>query len=235
MPVNCEFSTPQKTIDYKRIIQELANKWYLYLAVLALCAALSLIYSSFIAVPQYYSTAKIYIMNKDSQDINTSELSVSSFLTKDYENLIVDRVVLEEVADKLDLPLSYGKLSQSVSVVNPTSTRFIEVTVKNEDAATAKKIVDKICEISQEKIVEYMGIDRVTIIRKGNLPTSPSSPNARANLQKSLMVGIVLAAILLLIRYLQDDKINDPEDVERFLNLTLLGYIPYNQGKSKTK
>ena len=222
-------------LNLKDLMYTVLTRWYILIVLLVICIFSAVIYSNFIATPMYDSTGKLYIMNKQSENIRSSDLSVSIYLTKDYEELIVDKAVLDEVSDELDNKYSYAQLRSAVTVVNPENTRFLEITVRTPSAVDSKKIVDSICEVSQEKIVELLGIDQVVIIRKGDIASAPSSPNTSGNIMKSILVAfIVFAGIVVLICFL-NDKINGPEDIEKYLDISVLGNIPYNQNKKKAK
>lgn len=222
-------------INIKDLAVFCLNKWPVFLIIISAFIISSLVYSYLIITPLYDSTGKIYIMNKSSDNISTSDLSVSSYLTRDYENLIADRAVLEEVAKRLDYKYSYGELKSAVSLNNPESTRFIEISVRTPSANDSKIIVDTVCEVSQEKIVELLGIDRVTIIRKGSVSRIPSLPNVSGNVFKSIVLALINYIILMLILYIFNDKINSSEDVEKYLGISVLGNIPCNKNKVRTK
>ena len=222
-------------INIKDLAVFYLNKWPVLLIIISAFIISSLVYSYLIITPLYDSTGKIYIMNKSSDNISTSDLSVSSYLTRDYENLIADRAVLEEVAKRLDYKYSYGELKSAVSLNNPESTRFIEISVRTPSANDSKIIVDTVCEVSQEKIVELLGIDRVTIIRKGSVSRKPSLPNVSGNVFKSIVLALINYIILMLILYIFNDKINSSEDVEKYLGISVLGNIPCNKNKARTK
>lgn len=234
MPEDNNSNGINNKLNIKDIMFTALNRWYLLCAVLAVCIVVTLFYSYFVVTPLYSSTGKIYLTNKDSEKISTSEIAVSSYLTKDYENLITDRVVLDEVSKKLGNKYSYAELKNAVSLVNPEDTRFLEITVTTPSANDSKKIVDTICTVAQEKIIELLGIDRVAIIRNGNTPQNPSSPNIRLNLIKAVAVGILLYAAVIIAIVMFNDKITTSEDVEKYLGISVLGNIPY-QNRSKAK
>lgn len=221
-------------LNIKDILLAALNRWYILFAILAVCAVVSLIYSYFVVTPLYSSTGKIYLTNKDNQKISTSEIAVSSYLTKDYENLITDRAVLDEVSNKLGNKYSYSELKKAVSIVNPEDTRFLEITVTTPSANDSKKIVDTICTVAQEKIIELLGIDRVAIIRDGNIPQNPTVPNVKVNLIKAVAVGILLYMAVIVAVVMFDDKITSSEDVNKYLGISVIGNIPY-QSRAKTK
>lgn len=221
-------------LNIKDIMLTALNRWYILCAVLAVCTVVTMIYSYFVVTPLYNSTGKLYLMNKDSDKISTGELAVSSYLTKDYENLITDRVVLDEVSDRLGNKYSYNELKNAVSLVNPEDTRFLEITVTTASPTDSKKIVDTVCTVAQEKIIELLGIDRVTIIRNGNISKTPCVPNVKFNLIKAFAVGILIYIAVVVVIVMLDDKITSPEDVDKYLGISVLGNIPY-QNKAKSK
>lgn len=211
------------------------GKWYILCIMLAACVIVSIIYSYLIVTPLYDSTGKLYVTNKNSQTINTGDLSVSLFLTNDYVNLIVDRAVLDEVSRDLDYKYSYSQLRSAIRVSNPEDTRFLEIIARTPSAEDSKKIVDSVCKVSQEKLVELLGIDRVVIIRGGSLSNTPSVPKVSKNIIGSIVIAVIMYSALICALYFLDDKINKPEDIEKILGMSVLGNIPYNQSKSKAK
>ena len=80
-----------------------------------------------------------------------------------------------------------------------------------------------------------MGFDRINIIRNGSLEKYPSSPSTVLNLIYAFIFGAIVSAIIVLTIYLTDNKISTKQDIEKYLNLSVLACIPYNQSKPKTK
>lgn len=213
-------------------LRELFRKKVVISIIIALSLLFSIIYSLFFITPLYTSCAKIYVFNNSSTQISTSDISISSYLAKDYSELIVDRVVLEEVIDELKLNYSYSKLKNYVTVINPESTRILEIYVKTPDPELSQKIADKICVVAQAKIVEFMNIDQVNIFSKAFLPQNASHVNMGQAVIYGLLLGIAISAVILIISIYQNDKICGEEDVEKYLGLCTLGTIPYNPAKS---
>ncbi|MGN0493651.1 MAG: YveK family protein [Acutalibacteraceae bacterium] len=222
-------------LNVKDIIALAFSKWYIFLSALAVCVIVSLVYSYMLVTPLYDSTGKLYITDKESQTINTSDLSVSSYLAKDYANLIVDRAVLDEIASELNRKYTYSQLKSAITVTNPEGTRFLEITARTPSANDSKEIVDSVCRVSQEKLVDLLGIDRVVIIREGNLSKNPSVPNVSGNALKGVLAAVFIYVSVICAIYFLNDKINGPEDVEKYLGISVLGNIPFNQSKAKSK
>lgn len=66
----------------------------------------------------------------------------------------------------------------------------------------------------------------IAMVDRAEVPTSPSSPHLLINIAYALFAGLVLSAILIVIRLQLDDGVRVPEDVEHKLGLPLLGIIP---------
>lgn len=232
-------STPSQNndagINLKEYMMTIIEKWYITAIICPLCILIAFIGTKFFSKPMYSSTAKIYILNTQSGSINSGEISVSTFLATDYMELLVDSSILDEVISELGLNTSADSLRSAINITNPENTRFIVITVKTADAAMSKKIADSICNVAQEKIVSLMGIDRVNIIRYGNLPTSPSSPVIHINLLKGLFIGLAISLAAVFVIYIFDDKIKSTADIEKHLGISVLGVIPYSKSRAATK
>ncbi len=228
-------SENKKTVDFTELIILAIKRWFIIAPILAISLIISFIYSSLIATPMYDSTAKLYVVNKETQVVNSVDFSISTYLTNDFTEIIGDMVVLEEVANDLGNKYDVNTLKGFIQVSQPENTRIIEIKVRSPKAEDSKKIADSICRISQDKLVDVMGFDRINIIRNGSLEKTPSSPNTLLNLIYAFAFGVIVSAIIILAIYLTDNKISTSKDIEKYLNLNVLASIPYNQGKQKPK
>ena len=168
-------SYKNNNINLKDLFHFALTKWKIFAVLAVFFVAAAAIYSYLLATPLYDSAGKIYIINKET--LTSAEISASTYLTRDYTNLIADAAVLSDVSDKLGKKYSVSELKNAITVNNPENTRFIEISVRTASANDSKVIVDTVCTVAQEKITELLGVDRVTIIRKGTVAASPSVPN----------------------------------------------------------
>ena len=199
----------------------------------ALCAFL---YTSLLVSPTYQSTTQVYILNRTESDTLTySDLQLGTQLTSDYAQLIKSRYVLEEVIQTMGLPLSYEALSGMVSVSTPEDTRIIAITVTDTDPVRAMDTANAVREAASEHILNVMDIQAVNVVETANLPTGPSGPNTTRNILLGGMLGAVLVMGILVVRYLLDDSVKTTEDVERYLDLSVLAVIPLNEGETEGK
>lgn len=68
--------------------------------------------------------------------------------------------------------------------------------------------------------------NNITIVDRAEVPRVPASPKLMINLAVAFILGLVFAAAAVFLREIFDDAIRTPDDVERKLDMRLLGLIP---------
>ena len=194
------------------------------------------LFSQLVITPSYESTTKIYILNKqENASVTYSDIQLGTQLTKDYAELIQSRFVLEEVVQGMGLNLTYEQMKGKVSVTTPTDTRILAITVKDKDPVMAMKIANAIREAAAVHIMNVMDIQAVNVAETANMPMKKASPSALKNTFVGGILGIFIIIIIVMVRYMMDDTVKTPEDVEKYLQLSTLAVIPLNEGETDKK
>lgn len=213
-------------IDLKEIFGVLLNKLWLILLCGIVAGVVTFCYSFFFITPQYQSTTKVYILNKQNGNVTYNDLQMGTTLTKDYKELIKSRDVLETVIKNCKLEEKYSGLSERVFVESISDTRIIKITVKDPSPAEAQKLANEIRKVAANHIKKVMDIEAVNVAEEANLPESPVEPSVLKWTAMGLMLGACLCAGVILLRFLLDDTIKTSEDVEKYLGLSTLAMIP---------
>ncbi len=186
--------------------------------------------------PQYESTTKIVVLSKqDNNTLTNQDMQTSTLLTKDYAELIKSRTVTEGVIAELNLDLEHKDLLEKISVENQTDTRIVAISVRDEDPYMASQIANAIRDVASVHIQEVMDVDAVNVVETANIPNEPASPSLVKNGILGGVLGVVLSVIIILAVYLSNDTVKTPEDVERYLQLSVHGTIPLMDKKKKSK
>lgn len=203
------------------------NMWIIFLCSVLFATIIGL-YSKYIATPRYSSTTKLYILTKSASlsSLSLSDLQIGTQLTKDYMVLVKSRPVTSKVVKNLGLDMTHEQLIRIMTITNPTDTRILEITVNYPDAYLAKTIVDEIAKVSSEQIAQIMDIEEPNIVEEGYLPTTWTTPNVKKNTLIGAVIGFTLSTAVFLLLSMMDDTIKNSEDIERYLGLNTLGYIP---------
>ncbi len=221
-------------IDLGELAGLLLSRWMTIALTAVLFALLAYGYARILVTPQYESTTQIYIYNQQNTDtVNYTDLQVGQQLTNDYVVMIESRSVLEQVINSMNLDLTYESLLARLSVSSETNTRIIDITVRDKNPYEAKRLADAIREVASEKILNMMAVDSVNVFEEGNIARKPSSPNVKKVTLIGFLAGFVAAAGLILLNDLLNDSIQTPDDVEKYLGLSVLGSIPLDEVKAE--
>lgn len=213
-------------IDLREIFFAIKRKIFLIIAVGLLCGCLYGAYTAFLIDPVYTSTASILVLSKETTLTSIADLQLGSQLAADYQVLIKSTSVMEDVIDALDLEMTPEALRASITINNPVDTRILEVSVVNTDGELAKKITDKVAEVSSEYIGDKMEVVPPKIIEKGKIPTVQTSPSMTKNILIGFLAGIVLCGGIICVLTVMDDTIKSEDDVEKYLGVPVLASVP---------
>lgn len=226
-------------IDLAEIFGMMLRKWYIAVAAGVVAGVVAFIFFNFMVTPKYTSNASIMVINRQNTDaITATDLTSSTTLSNDYVEIITSRTVIEQVIADLELDYDIAELKKMISASVITNTRKISIEVTNEDPILAKKIADSLVNASSSRICEIMNIENmVSTVDEGSLPVSQSSPAVARNTVIAAVLGFILAAAIIIIVGIKDDRIKTQEDVEKYLGVSVLGVIPVFEAgdTSKTK
>lgn len=219
-------------INLGEIFAVLLHKIWIIILASVVCGAVAFLYSFFIITPQYESTTKVYILNKQSgSSVTYSDVQLSSTLSKDYEQLVTSRYVIEGVISKLNLDDTYEELAARVSASNTDETRIIAITVTDPDPEQAQKIANAVRDLAAQHITQVMDIEAVNVVDNANLPDSPVSPSVPKWTLIGVAIGMIISIAVIIIQHLLDDSIKSSEDIEKYLGISTLAVIPMNEGE----
>ena len=214
------------------VLQMLKVLWKrkLYIALAAIVTGvIAFAYSSFVIKPQYTSTTRIYVVNRNQADkpgLTNQDLQAGAYLVKDYREIILSQDVLEKVVADQSLTIDAKTLGKKVSVTVPADTRIVSITVRDGKPEEASRIANALREVAAQKIISVTKVSDVTTLEEARPAVSPSSPNIRRNTILGVGAGASVVILLALLVELLDDRVKRPEDIEEVMHLSLLGVIP---------
>lgn len=216
-------------IDVFQLFKTLWQRKLMILLVALVTSAGAFAYSTFIVKPEYTSTTRIYVVNRNQGDkpgLTNQDLQAGTYLVKDYREIIFSQDALEKVATNLKLDMPAKTLASKVQVAVPADTRIVSISVKDKQPEEASRIANSLREVAAEKIVAVTRVSDVTTLEEARPATTPSSPNVRRNSLFGFLGGAVVTVIAVLLIELLDTRVKRPEDVEDVLKIPLLGLVP---------
>ena len=216
-------------IDVFQLLKILWKRKFLIALVAIVTGVVTFAYSSFIVKPEYTSTTRIYVVNRNQGDKSgptNQDLQAGSYLVKDYREIILSQDVLEKVATDLKLDLPSKGLASKIKVTVPADTRIVSISVTDRAPEEASRIANSLREVAAQKIISVTRVSDVTTLEEARPATSPSSPNIRRNTMIGFLAGAVVMIATVILIELLDTRVKRPEDIEDVMQIALLGVVP---------
>jgi len=223
-------------IDIRQIVGVLLQRIWIILFSAVVAGLAFMIYTKMTAVPMYTSSTKLYVLRKNQNTTvaSSADYQLSAVLAQDYLQLITSRTVTESVISELGLDMRAEQLAGKIKVSMPQdSARIIVISVTDTDPYMAQKLATAVRETASVQIKEVMDSEAVNVVEEANIPQSQNNTNLKKNGLIGGLAGIIVSAGIILLMYLMNDTVKTPEDVERYLELSVLGSIPMSEEESK--
>ncbi len=219
------------TIDLVDLFYRLLDSWKLIVCLALVFAIAAGVYTFYFVTPMYRATSIIYVLSTDSI-INVSSLQLGSQLANDYKKVFEMWEVHEEVLSNLNLDYSYSRMKSMLEVTNTSGTRMLDISVTSASPAEAATIANEYAKVASEYIHETMAVDKPSIMSVALEPANPISPNKVRNIAVGFAIGAILAAAIVVFRYVMDDKLKTAEDIRNFTGLVTLAVVPIEDGQN---
>lgn len=216
-------------IDVVQVLKVLWKRKLMIALVAIATGVLAFGFSSFIVKPQFTSTTRIYVVNRNQGDksgLSNQDLQAGSYLVKDYREIILSQDVLEKVVTEQNLKFDAKALAKKIQVTVPADTRIVSISVKDGNPEEASRIANGLREVAAQKIISVTKVSDVTTLEEARPALSPSSPNIRRNTILGVGVGAGIVILLAISVEVLDDRVKRPEDIEEVMHISLLGVIP---------
>ena len=213
-------------IDIARIFKSIVSKLWLVILVGLIGALGAYYYTSEMVTPTYNSTARVYIQNSQAIQSSASDLQSATTLKEDFLVMVRSDEVYRQVLESMgENGADYKSLRGKISLDN-NNTRFVDITVNDPDPVRAKRLADATAYVSRIKAKEILGVQDVAIMQLGSVSTTPASPNMTKNIILGAGAGMFLVCAIIAVCAFFDNKITTVEDIEKYLEITVLGSIP---------
>ncbi len=223
----------EQELDLYEIWQAMAKRWLMIVLIPLLAVAISGVYSIYALTPQYRSEARILVMKPtEAAQILYQDIQVSRQLVDTYREIVRDRRVLSKVVANLQLPYSTGQLAGKVEVDAVRNTEILAISATDPDPAKARDIANEVATVFMIEIVDIYQVENISVISSAVEPSGPFSPRIQLNVAVAFVVGLMAAVGMAFFFEYLDKTIKTPEDVQKHLDLPVLGIIPDMNGKN---
>ncbi len=210
--------------DYTRILRK---RWWI-IVVAAMLTAGSAYGFSKLQRPVYESSVQI-LVKPARPDLGLTQSA--KWLLRSYVARMYTRAWAEDVIDHLKLPMTPDKLMGNVTIASDESRFVIQIDVEDYDGNVANDIArtwsDLFIQWRSSDNAEQRKEDQVKGERL-DLPTASQIwPKTKIATVAGGVFGLAIAAVVIFfLEWLEAGVIRTPQDLERQLNLTVMGAIP---------
>lgn len=219
--------------DYVQIVRR--RGWMIVLlAVLTAAAAFGF---SRAQTPIYKSTGRLLVQPArtdfgQSQAVKALLRSYVQWLESDYR--------AAAVIDKLQLDMTPGQLRADMQVASDESNFVINLNVENPDP----DIANDIARVWGEELIQWRigdnarqrNEDRVEVYFLEDPKAGLDSPKTRINTAAGFVFGALLGILLIFaLEWVESGIVRRSEDVERYLEIPVIGTIPTHTAKAAGK
>lgn len=207
------------------------RKWMgMIMALLIVSVGASGAVSYYILNPEYQTFTTLMVGKpKDYQSDNSIEYNdiiLNQKLVSTYGELVKSRAVTDNVIENLNLNLSYNTFRNKVNVNLVKDTEIIKLVVTDESPSLAVEIANETAIVFMEKVKEFLRVENIQVIDEAQLPERPIRPRPLLNMAIAGVLGVMVGVFISFFMEFLDNTIKTPDDIERHINLPILGAIP---------
>lgn len=218
----------EETIDLREIFFVLKRHAVVIVLTAMLFALGGLMGTVLFMTPQYAASATMIVNTRQdvTANVTSDQINSAQKLVSTYSIIIKSDKVLDQVIWNLSLNLSYEELNKKVAVSGVDDTQVMEITVTDANPESARRIAEEITVVAPNAIIEAVEAGSVKVISAARVSNVPVSPSKSKNTAMAGLIGLVLSAGLMIVRELLNNTIKTDEDVQKKLELNVLGVIP---------
>lgn len=218
----------EQVISISEIFEALKKRWILIVSITLVATLISGILSFFVIKPTYEASTKVFVGKEESslEGYNTNDIQMYQKLLQTYAETIKTNEVIQAAINNTNADLSIKDVKSSLTVTPISDTQILQIKYQNNDPEVARSIIEN---ITNEFVIlskELVPNGNVRVIEAVQLPEDPVAPNKKMNIAIAFLLGLMVSVgLVFLIEYL-DNTFKTKENLERELNIPVLGLIP---------
>lgn len=209
--------------DYVRIIRQ--RGWLIVLlAVLTAAAAFGF---SRMQTPVYKATARLLITSRP----DFGQTQAARELRRDFALFLRSSYRAERVIEELQLDMTPGQLMSNVTIAPSTSESAIQIDYESPDPQIAMQVArvwaEQLIIRRQEENAKLREEDRINAELLDEPTYTLDSPKTLINTAAGGVFGMLLGVVVVFaLEWVESGIVRRPEDVERYLDMPVIGRIP---------
>ena len=219
----------EQVISISEIFEALKKRWILIVSITLVATLISGILSFFVIKPTYETSTKVFIGKEESnqEGYNTNDIQMYQKLLQTYaETIKTNEVVQAAINSTNNTDLTVPAVKGALTVTPVSDTQILQIKYQNKSPEVAKEILEGITNEFVVLAKELVPNGNVRVIEAVQLPENPVAPNKKMNVAIAFLLGLMVSVgLVFLIEYL-DNTFKSKEELERELDIPVVGIIP---------
>lgn len=219
----------ESDISIVDIINMMLTFWWFIVILAVLVGGATFTYFKISSVPQYKSTARMYINTEGQQsstDVNANAITGAANLLPTYIDVVKSKTFLSTISDDLDNRYSVSQIDKMLTLEAVSDTNIIKIEVLNEDSHVAYLVCSSIVNNAPNEIARVFGGGSTKLTEYPEEATSPEPLHTTRNAVIGFIVGAVIAMLIIFLVNLFDTRVKSKDELVAKYNLPILGEIP---------
>lgn len=216
----------ENKINLTKFINILKKEWKLLVIIPLVFVLVSLLLTIFIMKPVYEANTQVLVNQKEKNpELRAQEVQSNIQLVNTYTEIIKSPRILEQVAQK-EKEFSIQNINNMLTVETQANSQILNISFKDSQKKRSEIIANEIANTFSEEMPKIMNVDNVSVLSKADNTANKISPKIIQNIVIALILGVLFTLAIILSKELLDKRIKEEEDVERELDIPVLGSIP---------
>jgi tyrosine-protein kinase len=224
-------------MELRRYLLVLRRSLWLLIAA-PLVAALVAGAVSYRMAPVYEAHVALLVRPSQVLPVDTGVAAVTSDqISRTYAQLMVQRPLLEQVVNDLNISESPESLQHQITITPQPNTTIIDVAASSTNPALARDLANTLVNdfISQIKTIQQQeqsqqnprAEDNLVVVSPAITPTKPVSPDIPRNILLAAAAGLLLAIAVVVLREYLDQTVKSDDDLITRAQVVPIGHVGY--------
>jgi capsular polysaccharide biosynthesis protein len=212
---------------------EIIKKNSKLILLITIIATLFTGFLSYFVIPKTYEARTSIIIGLDVSDseyndkkIQYNDVLMYKQMIKTYAEIAKQDIVSEKTIKTLGIEADTENFQKNITITPQPDTQIIILKFKNKSPEEAQKIANTFTDTFVEEARRLNPGGSIQIMDNAKVPKFPVSPRPKLNTAIAFVLGILISLGIVFLREYMDDTIKTEEDVEKYLNIPVIGIIP---------
>lgn len=218
----------EEVIRIDDLIQALKKRWIMIVTITLIATLISGVVSFFLIKPQYEASTKVFIGKEEGADeaYNNNDIQMYQKLMKTYSETIKTKDLLNKALKTVKTDLKVEDVMNGITVVPVADTQILQIKFKSTSPEDAKNIIQAVTDEFMTTSKELVPNGNIRVIETVETPKNPVSPNKKMNIAIAFLLGLMVSVGLTFLLEFLDNTFKNKDEMERILELPVLGVIP---------